>query len=75
MERLAGHFSNPHLKYKTLHIAGTNGKGSVSHKCAKALSLSGFRTGLYTSPHIKDFRERIKVDGVPIEEEKVVEYS
>jgi len=54
---------NPHLRLKTIHIAGTNGKGSTSHIIAGALMSQGFKTGLYTSPHYRDFRERIKIDG------------
>ena len=57
------HFGHPHEKYKTIHIAGTNGKGSVSHMIASVLQEAGYRTGLYTSPHLKDFRERIRVNG------------
>jgi dihydrofolate synthase / folylpolyglutamate synthase len=66
------YFGNPHLKYKTVHIAGTNGKGSVSHMTASVLQEAGFKTGLYTSPHLKDFRERIKVNGEMISENDVV---
>jgi len=57
------HFGHPHAKYKTIHIAGTNGKGSVSHMIASVLQEAGYKTGLYTSPHLKDFRERIRVNG------------
>ncbi len=60
---LDDYFGHPHRNYRTIHIAGTNGKGSVSHMLASVLMESGFRTGLYTSPHLKDFRERIRVDG------------
>lgn len=60
---LDDYFGHPHKKYKTIHIAGTNGKGSVSHMLASVLMESGYRTGLYTSPHLKDFRERIRVNG------------
>ena len=60
---LDDYFGHPHQKYLTIHIAGTNGKGSLSHMIASVLMESGYRTGLYTSPHLKDFRERIKVDG------------
>lgn len=60
---LDDYFGHPHRNYKTIHIAGTNGKGSVSHMLASVLMESGLRTGLYTSPHLKDFRERIKVNG------------
>src|SRR5450759_4433658 len=56
---LDNYFGNPHLKYHTIHVAGTNGKGSVSHMIASVLQKAGYKTGLYTSPHLKDFRERI----------------
>jgi len=65
---------NPHEGLKTVHIAGTNGKGSTSHMVAAALQLAGYKTGLYTSPHLKDFRERIRIDGVMIPEDAVVEF-
>lgn len=54
---------NPHLQIQTIHIAGTNGKGSISHMCASILQEAGYKTGLYTSPHLLDFRERIKING------------
>jgi dihydrofolate synthase/folylpolyglutamate synthase len=57
------HFGYPHLKVKTIHVAGTNGKGSVSHMLASVLQCAGYRTGLFTSPHLLDFRERIRVNG------------
>ena len=57
------YLGEPHSRYKTVHIAGTNGKGSVSHMIASVLMEAGYKTGLYTSPHLKDFRERIKVNG------------
>jgi|SRR5664280_236036 len=69
---LDNYFKNPHLKYRTVHVAGTNGKGSVSHMIASVLQESGYKTGLYTSPHLKDFRERIKVNGKMISEDDVV---
>jgi dihydrofolate synthase/folylpolyglutamate synthase len=65
---------NPHEGLKTVHIAGTNGKGSTSHMIASALQMAGYKTGLYTSPHLKDFRERIRINGVMIPEEDVVEF-
>ncbi len=67
-------FGHPHRHYSTIHIAGTNGKGSVSHMMASVLQGTGFKTGLYTSPHLKDFRERIRIDGEMIPEEAVVEF-
>lgn len=71
---LDNHFGNPHKKFKSIHVAGTNGKGSVSHLLASVLQEAGFKTGLYTSPHLKDFRERIKINGVEISEQKVTEF-
>jgi len=64
--------NHPYKNFKSIHIAGTNGKGSVSHLMASAFQEAGFKTGLYTSPHLKDFRERIKVNGQMIGEEEVV---
>lgn len=71
LDDLAG---NPHLRYPTIHVAGTNGKGSTSHTLAAILSSAGLRTGLYTSPHIYDFRERIRVDGEMISPEEVASF-
>lgn len=68
------HFGHPHRKFKCIHVAGTNGKGSTSHMLASVLASAGYKVGLYTSPHLKDFRERIKVDGVMIPEEEVVSF-
>ena len=68
------HFGHPHTKYKTIHVAGTNGKGSVSHTLAALLQLAGYKVGLYTSPHLVDFNERIRVNGKPIEHEYVVRF-
>jgi dihydrofolate synthase / folylpolyglutamate synthase len=65
---------NPHKKIKTIHVAGSNGKGSVSHMLASILQEAGYKVGLYTSPHLRDFRERIKINGEEISEEKVVEF-
>lgn len=72
--RLDDLFHNPHRNYLTVHVAGTNGKGSVSHTIASILQLSGYRVGLYTSPHLIDFRERIRVDGEMISESEVVDF-
>ena len=69
---LDNYFGNPHKKYHTIHIAGTNGKGSVSHMIASVLQEAGYKTGLYTSPHLRDFRERIRVNGEMIPEDSVV---
>lgn len=63
---------NPHLKFKSVHVAGTNGKGSTSHMLASVLQSSGYKTGLYTSPHLKDFTERIKINGQEISKDFVV---
>lgn len=70
--RLDKMFDHPHQSFKTIHVAGTNGKGSVSHMLASVLQEAGYKTGLYTSPHLKDFRERIKIDGKMISEDAVV---
>ena len=72
--QLDEYFEHPHRHYKTIHIAGTNGKGSVSHILASILQQAGYKVGLYTSPHLKDFRERIKTDGKPIPETCVTEF-
>ncbi len=68
------YFAHPHKKFRIIHIAGTNGKGSVSHMIASVLQEAGYRTGLYTSPHLKDFRERIRVNGRMIPEPQVVSF-
>lgn len=68
------YFGHPHTSYHTIHIAGTNGKGSVSHMIASVLMESGFSTGLYTSPHLKDFRERIKINGRMIPAREVTDF-
>lgn len=65
------HFGHPHKQFKTIHIAGTNGKGSCSHTLAAILQSAGYKTGLYTSPHLVDFRERIRVNGTPIPKDYV----
>ena len=65
---------NPHLKFKSIHIAGTNGKGSVAHMLASIFQRHGYKTGLYTSPHLKDFRERIKINGEMISEDEVTSF-
>ena len=68
------HFAHPHLSFKTLHVAGTNGKGSCSHTIASVLQEAGYKVGLYTSPHLVDFRERIRVNGKPISEQYVIDF-
>ena len=66
---------NPQQKFKSIHIAGTNGKGSVSHMLAAILQTAGYKTGLYTSPHLKDFRERIKINGEMVSEQFVIDFT
>ena len=68
------HFGHPHQSFATIHVAGTNGKGSVSHMLASVLQECGYIVGLYTSPHLVDFRERIRINGRPISEEYVVDF-
>ncbi len=71
---LDAYFGHPHKSYRTIHVGGTNGKGSVSHLLASVLQSAGYKVGLYTSPHLKDFRERIKVNGKPCSEDFVVNF-
>jgi len=66
--------NNPHLNFKSIHIAGTNGKGSTSHMIASILQEAGYKTALYTSPHLRDFRERIRINGQMIDQQKVVDF-
>jgi dihydrofolate synthase/folylpolyglutamate synthase len=68
------YFSHPHATYKTIHVAGTNGKGSTSHLLAAILQQAGYKVGLYTSPHLIDFRERIRVNGEKVPEQYVVDF-
>lgn len=72
---LCNFLHNPETKFKTIHIAGTNGKGSVSHMLASVLQAAGYKTGLYTSPHLKDFRERIKINGHMITADVVIDFT
>ncbi len=77
LERISSfcrHLGNPQRNFFTIHVAGTNGKGSVSHIIASVLEQAGYRTGLFTSPHLQDFRERIRVDGEMIPKQKVVNF-
>ncbi len=67
-------FKHPHRQYKTIHVAGTNGKGSTSHLLASVLQHAGYKTGLYTSPHLVDFRERIRINGQMIPEDFVIRF-
>jgi dihydrofolate synthase / folylpolyglutamate synthase len=71
---LAKHLENPENKIKTIHVAGTNGKGSTSSLLASVLQEAGYKVGLFTSPHLKDYRERIKINGIEITEDYVVEF-
>lgn len=72
--KLDEYFGHPHRTFKTIHIAGTNGKGSTSHMLAAVLQKAGYRVGLYTSPHLRDFRERIRVNGEMIPEDEVAKF-
>jgi len=72
--RLDEHFGHPHRKFKTIHVAGTNGKGSCSHTLAAILQSTGLKVGLFTSPHLVDFRERIRVNGEMVSEQYVVDF-
>lgn len=71
---LANYLKNPENNFKSIHVAGTNGKGSTSHMLASVFQEAGYKTGLYTSPHLKDFRERIKINGEMISEDYVSEF-
>lgn len=73
-QALDEHFGHPHRHYKTIHVAGTNGKGSCSHTIGAILQKQGYKVGLYTSPHLVDFRERIRVNGICIPEQYVVDF-
>jgi len=68
------YFNHPHKKFQSIHVAGTNGKGSVSHTIASVLQAAGYKVGLYTSPHLRDFRERIKVNGEVVMEDYVIDF-
>src|ERR1700749_4036468 len=71
---LCERLDNPQHKFKSVHVGGTNGKGSTSHMLAAILQTAGYKTGLYTSPHLKDFRERIRINGEMISEETVIDF-
>ena len=73
-EELDAHFGHPHKLFKTIHVAGTNGKGSCSHTLAAILQSQGYKVGLFTSPHLVDFRERIRVNGECISEQFVIDF-
>ena len=72
--KLDEHFGHPHRRFKTIHVAGTNGKGSCSHTLAAILQSAGYKVGLYTSPHLVDFRERIRVNGEMIPQQQVIDF-
>ena len=74
MKMLDKRIGKPHKSFKSIHIAGTNGKGSTAHMIASVIQTAGYKTGLYTSPHLLDFRERIKVNGLKISKDEVVEF-
>src|SRR6202044_3425280 len=71
---LCKRLGDPQHKFKSVHVAGTNGKGSTSHMLAAILQTAGYKTGLYTSPHLKDFRERIRINGQMISEQEVIDF-
>lgn len=73
-ESLMAYLNHPQRGFKSIHIAGTNGKGSTAHMLASVLQTAGYRVGLYTSPHLKDFRERIRINGVPIPQSEVLRF-
>ena len=75
IQKMCDFLNDPHKKFKSVHVAGTNGKGSVSHMLAAILQTAGYKTGLYTSPHLKDFRERIKIDGEMVSQEFIVDFT
>jgi len=72
---LCRRLGNPHQKFKSVHVGGTNGKGSTSHMLAAILQKAGYKTGLYTSPHLRDFRERIRINGLMIPENAVIGFT
>ena len=72
--KLSNHLGNPENKFKSIHVGGTNGKGSTSHMIASILQEAGYKVGLYTSPHLKSFTERIRINGKEIQEDNVVNF-
>lgn len=72
--KISEYLGNPHLKFKTIHVAGTNGKGSTSHFLSAILQSAGYKTGLYTSPHLKDYIERFRINGVSIQKANIVSF-
>src|SRR3954451_10223696 len=75
IQALSKRLGNPETKFKSIHVAGTNGKGSTSHMLAAILQKAGYKTGLYTSPHLYDFRERIRINGHVIPEKNVIAFT
>src|SRR5881396_48911 len=75
IQKLCEFLGNPEKKFKSIHVAGTNGKGSVSHMLAAILQTAGYKTGLYTSPHLKDFRERIKIDREMVNKKFIIDFT
>lgn len=75
MKDLSSYFGHPHRKFKSIHVAGTNGKGTVSIKTAKVLQNAGYKTGLFISPHISTFRERVTVNDEKISHEELVKHA
>ena len=71
---LSEHLNHPEKKIKTIHVGGTNGKGSSSHMLASILQEAGYKVGLYTSPHLKDFRERIRINGETVDADFVIDF-
>ena len=71
---LMSHLGNPERRFRSIHVAGTNGKGSVSHMLASVLMQAGYKVGLYTSPHLVDFRERIRINGQMIPQQQVTDF-
>ena len=72
--KICNQLNNPHNNFKSIHIAGTNGKGSTAHLISSILQEANYKVGLYTSPHLKDFRERIRINGIMISKENVVKF-
>ncbi len=72
--KISEYLGNPHLKFKTIHVAGTNGKGSTSHYLSAILQSAGYKTGLYTSPHLKDYTERFRINGISIEKTSIIAF-
>lgn len=72
--KISEYLGNPHLKFKTIHVAGTNGKGSTSHYLSAILQSAGYKTGLYTSPHLKDYTERFRINGISIQKANIISF-